>query len=242
MTQHAPPSLSIKVRSALFFVLYNLAGIFHSFLCVLIGPFLPLRARHRFINLWTRFAMWLDHRLNRITVNVEGREYLTDAPCVILANHQSSWETFYLQVLISPQATVLKRELLWIPFFGWGLALLNPIRINRSDGKAALKSVLSQGKQRLASGLRVVIFPEGSRQAPGTHGKFNHGGSMLATQAGVPVIALTHNSGDCWPRKTWVRYPGTITLRISPPIDTHNKKAKQVSAEAQQWIMEHYPG
>jgi 1-acyl-sn-glycerol-3-phosphate acyltransferase len=88
----------------------------------------------------------------------------------------------------------------------------------------------------------VVIFPEGSRQAPGTHGKFNHGGSMLATQAGVPVIALTHNSGDCWPRKTWVRYPGTITLRISPPIDTHNKKAKQVSAEAQQWIMEHYPG
>lgn len=241
MTPHAPPSLSIKVRSALFFVLYSLTGIFHSFLCVLIGPFLPRHARHRFINQWTRFAMWLDQRLNRITVTLEGHEQLSEDPCVILANHQSSWETFYLQVLISPQATVLKRELLWIPFFGWGLALLNPIRINRSDGNGALKSVLSQGKQRLKSGLRVVIFPEGTRQPPGTLGKFNHGGSLLASQAGVPVIAISHNSGNCWPRKTWIRYPGTITLRISPPISTENKKAKQITAEVHQWIVDHYP-
>ena len=242
MTQHTHYSLPIKIRSVLFFVLYNLAGIIHSVFCVLIGPFLPYRRRYNFVNLWTGFAMWLLQRLNGVRIQVEGRENLPAGAFVVLANHQSSFETFYMQLLIRPQATVLKRELLWLPFFGWGLALLKPITINRSNGSAALKSVLQQGKQRLHDGIPVVIYPEGTRQAPGTLGKFNHGGSMLACQAGVPVVAISHNSGNCWPRKTWVRYPGTITLRISPPITTQNKKAKQVTAEAQQWIAEHYPG
>lgn len=240
--QHDTPSLSIKVRSALFFVLYNLAGILYSFLCVLIGPFLPLKPRHRFINGWTRCAMWLDRHLNRVEVKLEGAEHLPDTPCLVLPNHQSSWETFYLQTVICPQTTVVKKELLWVPFFGWGLALLNPIRIDRSKGNAALKSLLKQGKERLNQGLPVVIFPEGTRQQPGTIGKFNHGGTMLASQAGVPVIAISHNSGDCWPKGSWVRYPGTITIRISPPISTEGKKAQQVTTEVQEWIREHYPG
>ncbi|MCG8392463.1 MAG: 1-acyl-sn-glycerol-3-phosphate acyltransferase [Pseudomonadales bacterium] len=241
MTRHAP-SLSIRIRSVLFFVLYNLAGIIHSFFCVLIGPFLPYKRRHRFVNLWTRVAMWLLQHLNGVRIRVEGRENLPAGPYVVIANHQSSFETFYLQLLISPQATVLKRELLWLPFFGWGLALLKPIKIDRTKGSAALKSVLSQGKERLRDGIPVVIYPEGTRQAPGTLGKFNHGGAMLASQAGVPVVAISHNSGDCWPARSWMRLPGTITLRISPPISSEGKKAKQLTTEAERWIHQHYPG
>ena len=242
MTQHTHYSLSIKIRSALFFVLYNLAGIIHSFFCVLIGPFLPYRRRYQFVNLWTRFAMWLLKHLNGVRIKVEGQDNLPPGAFVVLANHQSSFETFYMQLLISPQATVLKRELLWLPFFGWGLALLKPITINRRNGSSALKSVLQQGKQRLGQGIPVVIYPEGTRQAPGTLGKFNHGGSMLACQAGVPVVAISHNSGNCWPARSWMRLPGTITLRISPPIHSDGKKAKAITEEAETWIHQHYPG
>ena len=232
------------LRSVLFFLLYNLAGIVHSFFCVLIGPFLPFEQRYRFVNLWTHFAMWLLRTLNGVHITVSGQEHLPrkGEAAVILANHQSSWETFYLQLLISPQATVLKRELLWIPFFGWGLALLKPIRINRSKGSAALKSVLRQGKQKLQQGIPVVIYPEGTRQAPGKLGKFNHGGAMLACQNQVKVIPVVHNSGDCWPARSLMRYPGSIHLIIGPPIDSQGNNAKSITKTAQQWMQQHYPG
>lgn len=235
-------TLSIKLRSALFFLLYNLIGIAHSFLCILIGPWLPFPQRYRFVNLWTHAAMGLLRRLNGVEIKVEGREHLPEGSYVVLANHQSSWETFYLQLLISPQATVLKRELLWLPFFGWGLALLKPIRINRGKGSAALKSVLRQGQEKLAAGIPVVIYPEGTRQSPGTLGKFNHGGSMLACQAGVPVIAIAHNGGDCWPARSWLRFPGTITVRISAPFSSADKNAKALTQQVENWIHENYPG
>jgi 1-acyl-sn-glycerol-3-phosphate acyltransferase len=237
-----PPSWGIRIRSVLFFVIYNAVGIVHGLNCLLIGWFLPRDQRYRFVNIWTRFAMWLLGRLNGVRIRVEGREHLRDGPMVIIANHQSSWETFYLQLLISPQATVLKRELLWLPFFGWGLALLNPIRIDRGKGRAALKAVLEQGAERLKDGIPVVIYPEGSRQKPGTLGHFNHGGSLLACRNKVPVVAISHNSGDCWPARSWLRLPGEIILRISPPINTEDKDAKTVTRLAEQWIFEHYPG
>lgn len=235
-------SAAIRARSIAFFILYNLAGIIHSFFCVLIGPFLPFKTRYRFVNLWTVVAMWMLRWLNGVHIRVEGRENLPRGAAVILSNHQSSWETFYLQLLISPQATVLKRELLWLPFFGWGLALLNPIRINRGKGRAALKAVLEQGADRLGKGIPVVIYPEGSRQPPGELGHFNHGGALLACRNKVPVIAVAHNSGDCWPARSLMRLPGEIVLRISPPIDTSSGDAKSVTAEARKWISDHYPG
>lgn len=235
-------SVAIVARSLAFFILYNLVGIIHSFFCVLIGPFLPFKTRYRFVNLWTVAAMWLLRHLNGVRVRVEGRENLPQGGAVVLANHQSSWETFYLQLLISPQATVLKRELLWLPFFGWGVALLNPIRINRSEGRGALKAVLEQGADRLSKGIPVVIYPEGSRQPPGELGHFNHGGALLACRNKVPVIAITHNSGDCWPARSLMRFPGEIVLRISPPIDTTEGNTKSVTAQARTWISDHYPG
>lgn len=217
-------------------------GIIHSLLCLLVAPFLSFEQRYRFVNLWTRAAMWLLRHLNGIQVEVRGLENIpAHTPVVVMANHQSQWETFYLQLLILPQATILKRELLWVPFFGWALALLKPIAIDRGKPSQALKTILRTGEQRLKDGISVVIYPEGTRQAPGTLGRFNNGGGMLACRAGVPVLPIAHNSGDCWPARSLLRFPGTIRLVIGKPVETTGKSAKQVCQEAEQAIRDSVP-
>jgi 1-acyl-sn-glycerol-3-phosphate acyltransferase len=235
--------IQIRFRSILFFVLYNLIGVIHSLLCLAAAPFQTFEQRYRFVNLWSRATMWLLRHLNGVRIEVEGRENIPeDRPVVVMCNHQSQWETFYLQLVVSPQATILKRELLWVPFFGWGLALLRPIAINRAKGSQALKTLLRVGQERLDEGISVVIYPEGTRQAPGTMGSFNLGGAMLAARAGVEVLPMAHNSGDCWPRRSLMRFPGTIRLRIGPPIAVAGRSPKQLSVEAEAWIRDHYPG
>lgn len=240
-----PPKTNLRVRlsSLLFVVTYNLFGVVHSLACLAAAPFQTFEQRYRFVNLWSRVTMWLLQSLNGVRIEVEGREHIpSDRSVVVMCNHQSQWETFYLQLLISPQATILKRELLWVPFFGWGLALLRPIAINRSKSSQALKTLLREGQQRLEEGISVVIYPEGTRQAPGEMGGFNPGGAMLAVRAGVDVLPMVHNAGDCWPRRSILRFPGTIRLRIGAPFSTAGLSAKQVSARAETWIREHYPG
>jgi 1-acyl-sn-glycerol-3-phosphate acyltransferase len=239
------PRLGLKVRllSLLFFVLYNLIGILHSLLSLAVAPFQSFEQRYWFVNLWSRATMWLLRRLNGVRIEVEGLDLIPrDRPVVVMCNHQSQWETFYLQLLISPQATILKRELLWVPFFGWGLALLRPIAIDRSKASQALKTLLRVGQERLREGISVVIYPEGTRQAPGTIGPFNPGGAMLAARAGVEVLPMSHNSGDCWPSRSLMRIPGVIRLRIGAPIPVEGKSAKQIVAEAETWIRTQYPG
>lgn len=234
-----PASVSVYLRSLLFFVAYHLIGIVHSMLCLAAAPFLSFEQRFRFVNLWTYATMWLLRHLNGVRVVVEGRENLPEGEAVVVvANHQSQWETFYLQLLIAPQATVLKRELLWVPFFGWGLALLKPIAINRSKPGGALKAILRIGKARLKDGINVVIYPEGTRQAPGVVGRFNPGGAMLACHAGVRLVPIAHNAGQCWPARSMLRHSGVITLVIGPPIETEGKAPKIVAVEAETWIRE----
>ena len=235
-------SLNIAVRSLLFFVLYNLMGIIHSLMCLVVAPFQSFEQRYHFVNHWTRASMWLLRHLNGVRVEVEGLENIPkDRAVVVMANHQSQWETFYLQLLISPQATILKRELLWVPFFGWALALLKPIAINRSKSTQAIKTVQRVGKQRLDAGISVVIYPEGTRQRPGTLGRFNGGGS-LAIHAGVPVLPVAHNSGDCWPARSIKRFPGTVRVVIGQPVSVAGKSTDQVKSEVRDWIIQHYPG
>jgi 1-acyl-sn-glycerol-3-phosphate acyltransferase len=244
-TAHTTPPVTGKTRllSLLFFVLYNLIGIVHSLLSLIVAPLLTFAQRYRFVNLWSRATMWLLRRLNGVRIEVEGREHIPeDRPVVVMCNHQSQWETFYLQLLISPQATIVKRELLWVPFFGWGLALLRPIAINRAKGSQALKTLLRVGQARLEEGISVVIYPEGTRQAPGTLGRFNLGGAMLAARAGVDVLPMVHNSGDCWPHRSLMRLPGTIRLRIGPPLPAAGRSPKQLAAAAEDWMRTHYPG
>ena len=199
---------------------------------------LPPIARNRIISGWSRMVVWLARALCGIRWQVEGREHLPQRPAVILAKHQSAWETMAFQVIFPPQVYLLKRELLWIPFFGWGLALTSPIAIDRSRGMAALRRLVRLGKERLERGFWVVVFPEGTRIPPGERRKYQPGGAMLAEHCGAPVVPVAHNAGLVWPRNAFIKRPGTITVRIGPAIDSAGRDAKTINAIAEQWIEE----
>lgn len=223
------------IRSLVFFVGMLVTAIIYTPVALLA---FPLPAVHRsnvigwwanMIVAWLRLTCGLSHR-------VAGLENLPAKPCVILSKHQSAWETIAFQHIFPAQAWVLKRELLWIPFFGWGLAATRPIAIDRKAGLRALDDVVRQGMERLAGGRYVVVFPEGTRMGPGERGRYNPGGAMLASRAGVPVVPVAHNSGSYWSRRGFLKRPGVIEVRVGPPIDVTDKRAKQVSAEAEAWI------
>lgn len=225
------------LRSVLFLAGYGLVTVLWGTLGVLFGWLLPYRQRFLFIVVtWTRLVLtWLRWTCG-IRCEIEGLEHLPETPCVVLVRHESTWETLFLQSLFVPQTTVIKRELLWIPFFGWAYGLLKPIAIDRSDGRGALKALVRSGRSRLADGIWVVLFPEGTRLAPGEAGRFQRGGAALATAADVPVVVVAHDAGRCWPARRWLKHPGTIHLRISPPILTTGRTTPQVTADAEAWM------
>jgi 1-acyl-sn-glycerol-3-phosphate acyltransferase len=157
---------------------------------------------------------------------------------VILAKHQSAWETMAFQLIFPPQVHVLKRELLWIPFFGWGLALMSPIAIDRRRGVAALRNIARRGRERLSQGFWVIVFPEGTRVAPGGRRPYQLGGAWLAADSGAPVVPVAHNAGLFWPRNAFLKRPGTITVRIGPAIESAQRDAQTINRLAEQWIEE----
>ena len=199
---------------------------------------LPRMARYRIISAWSRLVLLLSRVVLGIDWKVEGEEHLPSRPSVILSKHQSAWEKLAFQHIFPPQVHVLKRELLWIPFFGWGLALMSPIAIDRSRGVAALRSIARRGRERLEQGFWVVIFPEGTRVAPGERRAYHIGGAWLAAASGAPIVPVAHNAGLVWPRNAFVKRPGTVTVRIGPPIDTLERDAKAANAMAETWIEE----
>ncbi len=172
-----------------------------------------------------------------VRIKVSGRDNLPPGPCVILSNHQSSWEAFYMQWFFQPANFILKRELLWIPLFGWALHLMKPIAIQRAEPAKAIRSVLKQGTQRLQSGNRVVIYPEGTRDNKGQLGEFKTSGAALAKRAQVPVIVVSHNSGEHWRRKGLLKIPGTIHMQIGPAIDSSQLSAREITDLARNWIV-----
>lgn len=199
---------------------------------------LPRMTRYRIISGWSRLVVYLARTILRIDWRVEGREHLPARPAVILSKHQSAWETMAFQLIFPPQVHVLKRELLWIPFFGWGLALMSPIAIDRSRGLAALRSIARRGRERLQQGFWVVVFPEGTRVAPGERRAYQLGGAWLAAASGAPVVPVAHNAGLFWPRNAFFKRPGTVTVRIGPSIDPANRDPKTINALAETWIEE----
>ncbi|HEX2332775.1 MAG TPA: lysophospholipid acyltransferase family protein [Burkholderiales bacterium] len=199
---------------------------------------LPRLTRYRIISGWSRLVVLMARAIVRIDWRVEGRENLPSRPSVILAKHQSAWETMAFQLIFPPQVLVLKRELLWIPFFGWGLALMSPIAIDRSRGAAALRAIARRGRERLKQGFWVVVFPEGTRVAPGASRAYHPGGAWLACSAGAPVVPVAHNAGLFWPRNAFLKRPGTVTVRIGPPIDAADRDAATVNEMARKWIEE----
>ena len=157
-------------------------------------------------------------------------------PPPMSTTHQSAWETLAFQCIFPPQVWVVKRELLWVPFFGWGLAMLSPIAIDRAAGTRALRQTLEQGRDRLRQGFSIVIFPEGTRVAPGTRGVYHAGGAWLAVQTGTRVLPVAHDSGRCWGRKAFLKYPGLITVSIGEPLATGNASVEEIHARVERWI------
>ena len=195
-------------------------------------------ARYQVISGWSRLVIRLSRAILRIDWRVEGREHLPQRPAVILANHQSAWETMAFQLFFPPQVHVLKRELLWLPFFGWGLALMSPIAIDRRRGHSALRFMAKRGRQRLEQGFWVVVFPEGTRVRPGEKRAYQIGGAWLAAASGAPVVPVAHNAGLLWPRYAFLKRPGTITVRIGPPIDPAGRDPATINRLAKTWIEE----
>lgn len=197
---------------------------------------LPFALRYRLISAWARFQLIVLKHLCRLDYRVEGREHLPGGAAIILSKHQSAWETIAFQGIFPPQTWVLKRELLWIPLFGWALALLRPIAIDRSAGRKAIEQVIEQGRERLQSGIWVVVFPEGTRVAPGTRKRYAMGGAVLAAETGYPVVPVAHNAGSFWLRRGFLKRPGTVRVVIGPVIDPRGQTPEAIIKQAEEWI------
>lgn len=225
----------IFLRSLVFAICMWLSVVVFAPLALLTFP-LSLERRYRFISQWARFNLWLLRLICGLDYRVEGRDRIPKGPAIVFCKHQSAWETLALQQVLPHQIWLLKRELLWVPFFGWGLALLDPIAIDRKAGRRAISHLVKEGKRHLDAGRWVIIFPEGTRVAPGETGRYGIGGPALAEQAGYPVVPIAHNAGQFWPRRGFLKQPGTVRMVIGPTIDTRGKSAEEIRDEAQAWI------
>ena len=180
---------------------------------------------------------WLKFTCN-LSFEIHGSENIPNKPCIVFCNHQSAWETLCFQLLFPPLSFVLKRQLLWIPFFGWGLASLNPIAIDRSAGAKAMRQVLKQGKERIDAGWWILLFPEGTRTAPGAKGNYSPSAAALAKRTQCPLIPVAHNAGQYWSRNAFDKHPGVIQVVIGEPLELEGKSAAEITAEAESWIEE----
>lgn len=230
----------VALRSTLFAAFQLVITPVFAIIALLTFP-LPALTRYRIITVWTRCVMWAARVICGIRYRVIGAEHIPDTPCIILAKHQSAWETMAFQLIFPPQVWVLKRELLRVPFFGWGLAMLSPIAIDRSSRRQALQQLVEQGRDRLAAGFCIVIFPEGTRIAPGQRGKYRAGGARLAVQTGTTVLPVAHNAGLRWARNAFLKFPGVVTVSIGPPIVPGDKEPEQLAKQVEDWIENEMP-
>lgn len=222
----------VYLRSFIYQIGFVLGMLFYGMFVFIVAPFIPYPRRYGFVTGLNYWVLWWAKVTCGVRMEIEGQEFLQQGrPFVLVANHQSDWETFSIQTLVKPLCTILKKELLRIPIFGWGLALIKPIAIDRSQRSAALKQILKQGKDRLSKGIPVLIFPQGTRVPVGEFGRFNKGAAMLACSAGVPVLTFAHNGGEFWPSKSWLRYPGTIKVKVGPAIPTIGRSVDDVQAD-----------
>lgn len=223
-------------RTLVFNIGYYGSGIILGALCLLLRRFIPYSKRWYLLMHWNRFVIfWLNFCCN---VKVEIKDLRTQdyPPSIIMAKHQSTWETLFLSNYFAPISIILKKELLKIPFFGWGLAALNPIAIDRTSPMQALKDINSKSIERLKEGNNVLIFPEGTRTPLGETRKYARSGADIACIAKVAVIPVAHNAGEIWPHKHFLKYPGTITVIIGDAIATEGRHRKEVTEEVKCWI------
>lgn len=227
-----------RIRAAAFDAFLWGSVVVYGGLLLLAAPLVPRPRLVAIGRLWGRSVLWALNRLCGIDHRVRGRcPPPGPGGQVLVSNHQSAWETIAIATILpGPQTWVVKRELLRIPFFGWALALFEPIAIQRADGRRAMRQLLETGAEHLERGHSVVIFPEGTRVSPDEHKRFGLGGALLATRAGAPVVPIAHNAGYFWPRRSLVKRPGTIDVMIGPAITSTGLSATALNAQLEQWV------
>ncbi len=220
-------------------ILFALAQTVFTLLYALLSPVIFLfgqHTRHRLLSGFAPGMLWLLRNICNIRMEVRGLENIPRASCVVLSKHQSAWETLALQQVLPLHVWVVKRELLWIPFFGWLLALSSPIALNRGKGKEAMRELLAKGKEKLERGFSIVIFPEGTRIPYGEKGRYKIGGALLAKHTGVVVLPVAHNAGKFWGRNAFIKQPGVVQMVIGAPIDTADLTAEEINRRVEDWI------
>ncbi len=196
----------------------------------------PIRLRIGMIKLWIRINLaWLKLACG-LGYEVEGLENIPEHGFIVMSKHSSTWETIAIQLWFRPMVWVVKRELIWIPFFGWGLKALDAIAINRGTGRQAIRQLVDEGRKRMDQGRIVMLFPEGTRVMPGQYKPFKLGGAILAQKTGYAILPIAHNAGEFWPRHSWIKWPGKVKVVIGKPIDPAGKKPDQIIAEVEGWI------
>jgi len=224
-------------RSVVFTVWLFLSVPFYVFVLLLATP-LPHRMRYAVAVAWVNQVMWVMRHLVGLDYRVVGRDNIPDEASVVLLKHSSTLETLAELQLFPAQTWVLKRELMFAPFFGWGIALLKPIAINRGAGRSAVRQVISQGTVRLREGIWVMIFPEGTRMPAGQTRRYGVSGAALAAAAGRRIVPVAHDAGHYWPRRGWLKKRGTVTFVIGEPVDAAGRDPREVNREIQDWIEE----
>jgi len=225
------------LRSMLFYLVFFVAAAIWVWPLLLVallsrkGGLLMMRA-------WCVFMIWVCRMICGIRYRLRGREHLQTCPAIIFSKHQSAWETLFLPGYLPYTCIVAKKSLFFIPFFGWGMYFSKHIPIDRGSTLQALKKVIAHGKDRLARGFSILLFPEGTRVPVGKMGKFHKSGGMLAKSTGYPIIPVAHNAGHCWQKNSLVKKPGLVDVVIGPPIETKGKSVNAINEAVFAWMSE----
>lgn len=228
-------TLSLFVRNLVYWLVLSMGCVvaFCAIFCLL--PF-SVRRRYQAGQIWPLLVMWLLKNVIGLRYEIDNHNTETHGTVIVASKHQSGWETFALQSIFKPIVFVAKKELLRIPFFGWGLALIGTISIDRKAGKQASNQLMTQGKKRLNQGFNIIIFPEGTRIPAGKIGHYKSGVARLALNLGLPITPVAHNAGEYWPRNAFFKYPGVIRVVIGQPIETQGKTSEAITQELADWI------
>jgi 1-acyl-sn-glycerol-3-phosphate acyltransferase len=221
---------------ALAFALYQLVVTPPYALLVLCFFWLPIRGRYALARGWCGLVLFGARWICGIRGRVVGAANVPGTPCIVMCKHSSTWETLFLTQILPPLAYVAKKELLSIPFFGWAFRFAAPITIDRKAGQDAMAQIAAQGRERIAQGFWIVIYPEGTRIPAGVRARYKTGGARLALDLGLPLLPVAHNAGWLWPKGTLNKRPGVVTLSIGAPIAPAGLDATQLAAQVETWI------
>jgi 1-acyl-sn-glycerol-3-phosphate acyltransferase len=229
--------LWLGLRATLFWILF-LPGLLLSATILSLFFFMPLQFRIGVIRLWIGYSLLCLRLTCGLDYSIEGLENIPENGFIVMSKHSSTWETIVIQRFFRPLVWVVKRELTWIPFFGWALKAMNAIALNRGTGRKAINQLIQESQYHMDRGRILMLFPEGTRVLPMQRKPFKHGGAIVSQRTGYSVLPIAHNAGEFWPRHSWIKWPGTIRVVIGKPIDPEGKSPDEIIGEVSGWIIE----